>query len=461
MQIILNFGGERSLPTPPRASEFIMRHSGSRKPFPASHNPLTLAVLALFAGASTTAAAAADEQKYVEVDPIVVTATRTAQPLSQAEASINVIQAKDIEQTAPQTFTDALLDIPNVDVTDSSSVMFSRISIRGSDANQITYLIDGMRQDDTTLGGNQFIGIFVDPEIVKQVEVKRGGGSSLYGNGGIGGTISVTTKSAADFLIGTDKNYGLKAKTGYATETQTWEKSAYAFGRYDIWDVLIGINRRDGGEIKSSTGRRSHNDSDSDYTSIIAKITAMPTDELFFSLAYNRDEANDTWNDSDWGAQIYKNEQNRVTGNVEFNHGPLVNLRAAVQYVDSSYAADSGAANNKNEFDSIGGNLQNTFEFSAGGNHSLTIGGDFYRKTQSGTTLEGDTWVDATARPDAEATDSGIFLQDVYAFNEYFSVTPVVRWNHYERKSNTGFPTVSDSKVLNFPLFVTLRYLLC
>ena len=118
-----------------------------------------------------------------------MTATRVAEPLSEAAASISVITAKTIEENVPQTFAETLLDVPNVDVTSSESVMFNRVSIRGSDANQITYLIDGMRQEDTTIGGNQPVGLFIDPEMVKQVEVRRGGGSSLYGNGGIGGTV--------------------------------------------------------------------------------------------------------------------------------------------------------------------------------------------------------------------------------------------------------------------------------
>ena len=150
--------------------------------------PLAAALLSALSGSLWAESAA-----YQELDPVVVTATRTAQPLSQAASSISVVKAKDIEETVPQTFTDTLLDIPNVDVESSSSVMFSRIRIRGSEPNQITYLVDGLRQDDTTAAGNQFIGIFIDPELLKQVEVKRGGGSSLYGNGGIGGTLSVTT----------------------------------------------------------------------------------------------------------------------------------------------------------------------------------------------------------------------------------------------------------------------------
>lgn len=178
-----------------------------------SLSPCTRLSLLSVAVAGVFAPAVSAQTTIVLEDPVVVTATRVAEPLSEAAASISVITAKTIEENVPQTFAETLLDVPNVDVTSSESVMFNRVSIRGSDANQITYLIDGMRQEDTTIGGNQPVGLFIDPEMVKQVEVRRGGGSSLYGNGGIGGTVAVTTKDAADFLAGTDKDWGVKVKT--------------------------------------------------------------------------------------------------------------------------------------------------------------------------------------------------------------------------------------------------------
>ena len=95
-------------------------------------------------------------------------------------------QGQDIEETVPQTFTDTLLDIPNVDVESSSSVMFSRIRIRGSEPNQITYRWTAFGRTTPQPPAINLSGIFIDPELLKQVEVKRGGGSSLYGNGGIG-----------------------------------------------------------------------------------------------------------------------------------------------------------------------------------------------------------------------------------------------------------------------------------
>ncbi len=408
----------------------------------------------------STAVSACYAAETVTVDePVVVTATRVAQPVSEAAASISVVTSKDIEQLAPNTFTEALLTIPNVDVESQDSVMFTKISIRGSDANQITYLIDGMRQDDTTTGGNQFIGIFADPETLKQIEVKRGGGSSLYGNGGIGGTVSVTTKDATDFLAGTDKDYGMLLKTGYSTDTESWQKGIYAFGRHDIWDVVVGVNRRDSGEIRSSRGYRSHNNADSDYTSVMAKISAMPIDDMLMSVSYNYDIANDEW-DSYGARDSYKNKQHRVTGKWEYAHSDLINIKSAIQYVKSEYSFDIGSTDmhSKNNFDSFGGNIQNTSEFHFFGNHALTFGGDIYKKSQLGKSLNenNNSWEYNSTRPDSDALDAGIFIQDVYSINRYVSLTPVLRWNYYKRESNTGYDDLSDSK-LTPGLTLTLR----
>ena len=108
--------------------------------------PVTLAILSTI---STLSAA----ETVQSVEPVVVTATRVNQPLSEAASSITVVSEEEIAQTQPLTFAELLDTIPNVDTTSSSSVMYNRVSIRGSQPNQITYLIDGMRQDDMTMGG--------------------------------------------------------------------------------------------------------------------------------------------------------------------------------------------------------------------------------------------------------------------------------------------------------------------
>lgn len=207
--------------------------------------PVTLAILSAISTLSVA-------ETVQSLEPVVVTATRVNQPLSEAASSITVVSEKEIAQTQPLTFAEILDTIPNVDTTSSTSVMYNRVSIRGSQPNQITYLIDGMRQDDLTMGGNRPMGVFADPEILKQVEVRNGGGSALYGNGGIGGTLALGTKSAADFLADSDKDFGALVKVGYGSDSISWSKSAYAFGRSDMWDVVAGVTRRDSGAAKTS-----------------------------------------------------------------------------------------------------------------------------------------------------------------------------------------------------------------
>lgn len=321
--------------------------------------PLTLAVAVLSATSTLSAA-----EPVQSVEPVVVTATRVSQPLSEAASSLTVVSENEIAQTQPLTFAELLDTIPNVDTTSSSSVMYNRVSIRGSQSNQITYLIDGMRQDDMTVAGNRPMGVFADPEILKQVEVRNGGGSALYGNGGIGGTLALETKSAADFLADSDKDFGALFKVGYGSDSIAWSKSAYAFGRSDMWDVVAGVTRRDSGAAKTSyKGKRSTADVDNDSTSVFVKATLTPTDNNAVTLSYAYDIAH---NDSENGASFdsYRYEQHRIIGQWEYESGELVNLKAGLQYAQSKFHYENDVPRNfKDKFDSVSGNFQNTSRF--------------------------------------------------------------------------------------------------
>lgn len=202
--------------------------SSSPKRFP-KRKTLVLALSAVIPLVGFSAQIQAQESSEVEkqsdkyrAEPVVVVATRTAKTLNEAPSSVEVVTSETMDREGISTIAESLLDIPNVDVVSPESPVYSSISIRGSDRDQITYLIDGVRQDNYTMSGNRPAFIFVDPEMVKQVEVRRGGGSSLYGNGGIGGTLSVTTKTAQD-LLKPGQSYGAKLKTGYNSASREWD----------------------------------------------------------------------------------------------------------------------------------------------------------------------------------------------------------------------------------------------
>lgn len=384
---------------------------------------------------------------------IVVTASRTEKTLDEALSSVEVVTQDILGKEQPTTIAETLLDIPNVDVEASGSPVFSRISIRGSDADQITYLIDGVRQDNYTMSGNRPAFIFVDPEMVRQVEVRRGGGSSLYGNGGIGGTLSVTTKNASDLLV-PGQNLGAKVKAGYFDEAKEWSKSAFVYGRQGILDAVVGYSRRDGGVLSTSrTGRRSSTPRDFQYESVIAKLTAQPSGNNQLSLGYSLDKTSQ-WSGPAGDRADYGLKQHRVTGLWKYRDGDLVDIRANVQYSKMENSFD-GRSYNPNayfsdDYASISGNLQNTSVFQLGGTHILTYGLDLSQNKQKAKDVHG---MSDLSRPDSEGVDSGVFIQDEFAVSDRFAIIPVLRFSYYDRKpkgankDKAGLKDQSDSKL--------------
>ena len=80
--------------------------------------PVTLAILSAISTLSVA-------ETVQSLEPVVVTATRVNQPLSEAASSITVVSEKEIAQTQPLTFAEILDTIPNVDTTSSTSVMYT------------------------------------------------------------------------------------------------------------------------------------------------------------------------------------------------------------------------------------------------------------------------------------------------------------------------------------------------
>ena len=419
-------------------------------------NALSLAVLLAISSTSSFAQIESSNQLQYQAAPVVVTATRTQKDLYETASSIGVVTQQQIEETSPTSFVETLTFVPNVDVSGVGNPINSRISIRGSDANQITYLIDGMRQDQNASSGDHPIGIFIDPELIKQVEVRRGGGSALYGNGGIGGTVAITTKMAGDFLK-PDENFGAMVKGGYAGESKEWQKSAYVFGRQGMWDALVAYTRRDGESFELSDGNgRLDDDADYDYTGLMAKLSALPNEDTLVSLTYNYDEANQFWRDEGYPVD-YSNEQHRLTGQFEYSHGDLIDFKGGIQYTKAEFSYESivsnpvvtGARGYNDDFESISLSLQNTSRLIALGSHAVTYGLDYNHAEQNGEdyTPFDERPVDSLERPDSKGQDFGVFIQDEYAINKYVSVIPVLRYSWFERKSNAGYEKLTDSQV--------------
>ncbi len=59
-------------------------------------------------------------------------------------------------------------------------------NLRGYDKSGVLVLVDGVRQLSDMAKSS---GTYLDPALVKRIEVVRGPNSSLYGSGGLGGVV--------------------------------------------------------------------------------------------------------------------------------------------------------------------------------------------------------------------------------------------------------------------------------
>jgi outer membrane receptor protein involved in Fe transport len=168
---------------------------------------------------------------------LVVTASRTEQPVADAPPSLVVLSAADLDRIAAPTLDDALRQLPGFNLFRRTGSRVANptsqgVSLRGlgpSGASRALVLVDGLPLNDP-FGGWIHWGA-VPREAVDRVEILRGGGSDLYGSAALGGVIQVLTRPA-----GARPDFSLEAAVG---NDSTAEGSLSAGGRKGAWGGRI------------------------------------------------------------------------------------------------------------------------------------------------------------------------------------------------------------------------------
>lgn len=132
----------------------------------------------------------ADSENLPEV---VVTATRTEQPITKALASVTVITREDLEKNQRLSVQGALLGVAGLGISNSGGLgKPSDVFMRGTNSDHVLVLVDGIRMGSATLGTTAFQDLSVDQ--IERIEIVRGPRSSLYGAEAIGGVIQIFTR---------------------------------------------------------------------------------------------------------------------------------------------------------------------------------------------------------------------------------------------------------------------------
>lgn len=153
-----------------------------------SVRPLAAALLGVFPAAYGVSAWAQGN-----LPETVVTATRTAIPITDVLADVSIIDRAQIERAGQTGLRELLAQLPGVQIASNGSFTSSTsIFIRGAGASQTVVLIDGIRVGSATSGQPSIENIPLAQ--IERIEVLRGAASSLYGSDAIGGVIQIITR---------------------------------------------------------------------------------------------------------------------------------------------------------------------------------------------------------------------------------------------------------------------------
>ena len=172
---------------------------------------LTAGALALIAAFPAMASPAED-------DAIVVTATRFSEVEPNIPSNISVITKQDIRSSPAQNVPEVLSARAGVVVSQLGGGALGRdatVDMRGfgSTATSNTLvLVDGLRVNPVDMG--TIIWSSIPLESVERIEIVRGAGTVLYGDGATGGVINIITNKSGKSVAAIDAtvgSYGYKA----------------------------------------------------------------------------------------------------------------------------------------------------------------------------------------------------------------------------------------------------------
>ena len=140
-----------------------------------------------------------DKSNAFEMDEVVVTATRQEEQIRNIPRNVTVITSDDIAQASSNNVVDLLAREANLNLRSFlGSDKKAGIDIRGMGdtyVSNVIVMVDGIRLNTPDLAGADFSTVPLDR--IERIEVVRGAGSVLYGDGAVGGVINIITKKGA------------------------------------------------------------------------------------------------------------------------------------------------------------------------------------------------------------------------------------------------------------------------
>ena len=401
----------------------------------------TIVAVALLLTASS--AAAQESPAPTRLEPVVVTPTRLEQQAGDAPASVTVISREDVRQSASQTVDDLLRQVPGFSLFRRTSSVVGHpttqgLSLRGigpSGTSRALVLLDGVPINDPFGGWVYWNRIPL--QSIEQIEVVHGGGSSVWGNGALGGVVHILTRRPVERAAFFEASYGSHDTRNFdllLTQAKgplrlSLEGNYFDTGGYPI----VKESRRGAIDIDATSRHSTFNGR--------VELVDSPDLSLFASGNYfDEDRGNGT------PLQFNRTGAGAFATGGRLRAGDFGELAAAVyghfQEFRSTFSTQAADRNSETlaldqtvPSTSAGGYLQWSRRF---GSHLVASGGDI--RWVDGETQEKVYVSGAFARTriaGGEQLIGGVFLQDVYTPHPAWELVGGIRGDYWESYHGT------------------------
>ena len=188
------------------------------------------------------------QQNTIQLDAQTIVGSGTSVDASSVGRS--TLTSNEIERQQADNIPSLLQTLPGVSMGGSAKPGGQTMNIWGlGDAEDVPFTLDGA----TKSGFERYQQgtVFIEPELIKRIEVEKGPHSVFTGNGGFGGTVHMETKDAPD-LLKEGRNLGAMLKYGYHSNDQQKIYSGAVYGQTPDGraDGLLYLTSRDGRDMK-------------------------------------------------------------------------------------------------------------------------------------------------------------------------------------------------------------------
>ncbi len=154
----------------------------------------------------------------LQLETVVVTATRTPKALMDIPVVTRVITNEDIKKVDATNVKDLLQqELPGLEFTYSMGQQV--LNMGGYDGNNILFLVDGEKMAGESMDNIDFSRL--DMSGVERIEIVKGAASTLYGSSAMGGVVNIITKRPAD-------KWSANVNSRYEGATKEWRHGATA-----------------------------------------------------------------------------------------------------------------------------------------------------------------------------------------------------------------------------------------